>query len=242
MLRLLLVGVALTGLACARDEGPTTPADAVAIANTATSSRGDEDGGNGSLQSDDVQATVIMTHVHARYRACDGEDGFYFESRQTVYYGTSTGDPRLSGDFQLTATLDLFNVTKLNGPQYGNVVIRDPVTGRKKAEGASSAWGDAGSNFVKGTIVGFVRDERGGAGPTSGSGHWVAGFEFKVRPDGAFVLQIGGMSVDNRMPGGIWSGGCPGGKFTVEEVDFPPVGTAALAARTSNMKWLRGFK
>ena len=238
MLRALLIATALTGLACGRDQGPTTLTvpDGPGF-TTAASEGGDEDGGNGAPNSDHVLATVILTHFHSKSRECDGQDGHYFENHG-VFYGKSTGDPRLSGDFELSLILDLFNITQGSGPQYGNVVIRDPVTGRKKAEGVSSAWG---INFVKGTIVGVARDEGGGTEETTGAGRLVAGFEYTILRDGTFALQIGGPAADNLMPAGIWSGRCRG-KFIEEDFDFPSPGTAAAKSTVSPMNWRRGFR
>lgn len=239
MLRTLLIAVALTGLACGRDQGTKTPTapDAVAFGTQASGGDDDDFGGGGSPQSDDVKATVILSHLHIFTRQCEGQDGHYFESHG-AWSGKSTGDPRLSGDFELAFTLDLFNITEGNGPQYGKVLIRDPVTGRKKAEGQSSAWGN---NFVKGNIVGVVRDEGSGGEPTSGAGKLVANFEYGVLRDGTNVIQIGGAAADNSMPAGIWSGRCKG-KFTEADYDFPAAGAAVGTASLSGKNWQRGSR
>jgi hypothetical protein len=240
MLRVLFIAVALTGLACGRDKGPTTPTvpDDAAFGTMAPGADDDDGGGGGGApQSDDVKSTVILTRLHSKLRECEGQDGHYFENHG-VWYGNSTGDPRLSGDFELHLVLDLFNSTEGNGPQYGKVLIRDPITGRKKVEGESSAWG---SNFVKGTIVGVARDEGSGAEATTGAGKLVAGFEFGVLGDGSLAIQIGGAAADNSMPAGISSGRCRG-KFIEEDFYFPPPGAAVGTASISGKNWRRGSR
>lgn len=237
MLRALLVAVALVGLACGRDQGSVTPTAPTGGAYSTVTPAGDFNGGNGAPQSDHVAATVIITRFHSKSRECEGQDGHYFEDHG-VFYGTSTGDPRLSGDFQMRLILDLFNVTNGGGPQYGDVVIRDPVSGRKKAQGVSSAWG---VGLVKGTIVGDVSDEGAGGEDTSGDGKLVAGFEFTILPDGRFAIQIGGVSGDNTMPAGIWSGRCHG-KFTEQDFDFTSAGAALGAASIPGKSWRRGSR
>lgn len=239
MFRFLLVAIVLTFLACDRGQGPTTPAvpDDGSF-TTLTAAADDDAGGGGSLHSDDVQASVIITHIHVKSRQCDAQDGHYFEGR-SVFTGTSVGDPRLSGQFEFAVIQDLFNATQLNGPQRANIEIRDPVTGRKKAEGATSAWGPA--DFVQGTIVGAVRDEGGGSEETSGSGRLIANFRLTYHANGAVSIQIGGATTDNQLPAGIWRSGCAGAKYAEFDVDPPAPGVGAAGnAAISGRTWRSG--
>ena len=235
MLRATCITLGLIFLACARDEGTTkvtAPNDAAFATEVANAGEG------GNLHTDDVQARAVFNHVHAKFRECDGEDGHYFEGRN-VFTGTSTGDSRLSGDFELAAIQDLFNVTTLYGPQTANITIRDPATGRVKAEGVASSTGH--DPWLIGTIVGVVRDQGGGSEETSGGGKWIANFRVNYADPAGIVVSIGGLGPDNQMPATIFGGGCPGAKYTEFDLDLGPSSASTLSATSTTGVWRHRF-
>jgi hypothetical protein len=223
MLRLFSTAVVLLALACGRDNEPTAPTTA-SLNGSATQMAADDDdddGGDRRPEGDDVEASVIFTHIDGKSRECDGKDGHYFENHVTLT-GSSTGDPRLTGKIEVRLH-ELFNVAELIGPQWGSVVIRDAATGRKKAEGDFSNWGPA--DMGQGTIVGVVKDDGAGGEPTSGDGRWIA--NWRITYGSGITAQIGGETTDGRLPAGVWKGRCTG-KYTEVDVDLP--GSAATSA------------
>jgi hypothetical protein len=227
MFRIIPTALLVAGfVACTKDTGPTTPsAGGLKAVTTIEAEREDEGDGGGRPTADDVEASIVINHVHLKFRECDGEDGHYFQTRN-VFSGVSTGDSRLSGNIEIRVR-DLFNATQNLGPQLGRVVITDAGTGRIKAEGDYSNWGP--EEFVQGTIVGVVKDRGLGAEPTSGAGKWAANWRLSIRPD-VITAQIGGVATDNRIPAGLWQGGCSG-KWTEDDVDLGSAGIAASAVK-----------
>ena len=226
MLRLTVFTLAAMSLACARDDAGPTKLSGPQAGNSAVSAvRNTEEGG--TLNSDDAHAQAVITHAHVRTRECDGPDGHYAES-QNVFTGVSTGDPRLSGAFEFAMIHDLLNLTQSNGPDIANITIRDPATGRVKAEGLFNSWGR--DDWLQGTVVGVVRDEGGGAEETTGSGNWIA--NVRVQFGRGVVIDIGSTASTAQPAAGIFSGGCPGVKYV--EFDFD-IGAASSGSSISTM-------
>lgn len=239
MLRAILTVTLLTALVgCREDKSPTTPptANNVALAGSISAGDDDADFAGGRPQADDIEARVVITHVHGRYKECEGEDGHYFVTDHT-FTGTSTGDPRLTGRFEVHLH-DLFNATEGLGAQTGHVVIRDAVTGTKKAEGTYSGWGP--TDYVQSTLVGRVPDEGTGAEPTRGGGNLAANWRLTYGANGSFVGQIGGAVTDNRIPAGVYSGTCDTKFIPFVDFDVPPPGMAT--ASVSRQAGSRIFK
>jgi hypothetical protein len=219
MLRSTLLSLALCCTACSRDHGPSAPT-VPDQANYTTVSDDDENVSGGRPRDDVVSATGVFTHVHAKYRECEGIDGHYFDGRNT-FTGTVSGDPKLSGRLEWAVIQDLFNATKLNGPHSANVEIRDAASGRLKAKGVAQSWGDTPGDWLQGTIVGVVRDADDGKNMKL-----VANFRITFSN---LTVQIGGVSSDPSQPAGVYKGGCTG-KFTEFDQDF---GSTAIANTTT---------
>jgi hypothetical protein len=214
MQRLILGTFLVAVIACTSDSGPTTPSVTSAAAAATSVNLDEEMDGQGRPTADDLEARIVITLVHVKFRECEGEDGHYSETRN-VFVGGSTGDQRITGDVEIRVK-DLFNNTQNTGPQLAHITISDPATGRIKAEGDYTAWGPA--DLVQGTIVGVVKDEGSGAEPTSGGGKWAANYRLTFHSDG-ITAQIGGFADDNRLPAGLWRGRCSG-KWTEFDVNF----------------------
>jgi hypothetical protein len=233
MLRPTLPILAVICFACAPDNGPTKVSGPEGPNYTA---HVNNPGEGGALNTDQAYAQALLTHVHVKTRECDGADGHYAESKN-VFTGTSTGDPRLSGAAEFEMLYDLLNVTALHGPDIATITIRDPATGRVKAQGTASSWGGPPGDWLEGTIVGVVRDDGGGAEETTGRGQWIANFRTEFRPTGV-VIDIGRVAPINQAAAGIYSGGCPGVKWT--EFDFEIGGAAPQAlSATATDAWRR---
>lgn len=186
--------------------------------------------------TDSVMATVVFSHVEGKTRSCEGVDGEYAEQQVTVT-GTSTGDPRLSG--QVTFSVDVIvNVENGVGTENGTLRIRDDQTGRTKVKARVK---DAGVTEIwQGLAFGQVRHRGSGGEETSGTGDIHANYRITFMPNGAVVMQIGGASADGRQPGVIFSGRCRG-KYERFESDIPPPASAIARTRAAAPKvgWLR---
>ena len=186
--------------------------------------------------TDSVMATVVFSHVEGKTRSCEGVDGEYAEQHVTVT-GTSTGDPRLSG--QVTFSVDVIvNVENGVGTENGTLRIRDDQTGRTKVKARVK---DAGVTEIwQGLAFGQVRDRGSGGEETSGTGDIHANYRITFMPNGAVVMQIGGASADGRQPGVIFSGRCRG-KYERFESDIPPPASVIARTRAAAPKvgWLR---
>src|SRR2546423_5617950 len=178
-------------------------------------------------QSNDVEALAVISHVRGQVRFCNGDDGGYAENHQ-IATGTVTGDPRLTGSFELRIT----EIVHFGGgvfwtPSFGTFVIRDPSSGRTKAEGDYNAW--ASNDAFEGTFVG-----RGLNGAGQAGGNLIANVSNVQPEDGSYTIHIGGPSPkETRMSAGIFDGKCSG-KFTGYEGDVPaPSASATTQIRTS---------
>ena len=186
-------------------------------------------GGN-PPDTDGVAAEVVYTDVQVKHRECEGVDGPYAEEfiRAT---GTSTGDPRLSGKYQIRIYL-LVNLSNGVGIDEGTFTIRDPDTGRLKAAGKLK---DAGEDLeiTQGVLFGRIFNE--GVGPdeeTQGKGRIIANFRTTFGPEG-ITTQIGGVTTDGRLPAVVWRGHCTGPyeRFGGEIGGGEASATAATASR-----------
>ena len=165
-------------------------------------------------QVDPTAAEIVLTHFKGKTRSCEGQDGFYAENKNVVATGSSTGDSRLSGSVTIKwdeyFNLDAVEPTDEAGPFIGSIVIRDPVTGRKKMQGEFHNAGPL--DMVQGVIFGQVFDE--GTGPdedTLGSGDLVAHWRITYGANGSISARIGGGNApDARFPASISSGPCTG--------------------------------
>lgn len=154
-------------------------------------------------QTDQVSAQIAFTAAQVNEQPCVGLDGTHFQGTVTAQ-GTSTGDPRLSGNLSLRLSA-LFS--EQGGIEVGRLVIRDPATGRKKAEGSFTSV--LREDISQGLIVGRVHDRGGGPEETTGAGKFVANWRVTFTQTGP-VGQIGGTVADGRLPAVIQSGRCPG--------------------------------
>lgn len=154
-------------------------------------------------QTDQVSAQIVFTSGQVNEQPCAGLDGTHIQGTVTAE-GTVTGDPRLSGNLTLRLRA-LFN--EQGGVEIGRLVIRDPGTGRKKAEGSFTSV--LREDISQGLIVGRVHDRGGGTEETTGAGRWVANWRVTFTQTGP-VGQIGGTVADGRLPAVIQSGRCPG--------------------------------
>jgi hypothetical protein len=185
--------------------------------------------------TDEVMAEVAYTHVKVKHRECEGVDGPYAEEFVRVS-GTSTGDPRLSGDVEVRIYL-IVNIENGVGIEEGTFTIRDPATGSLKARGRLKDAGTA--EITQGVIFGRVHSE--GAGPgeeTQGDGQIIANFRTTFGPEGV-TTQIGGEALDGRLPAVVWSGHCTG-PYEHFEADISE-GEATAPAATAASRGLSGW-
>lgn len=179
----------------------------------------------GGRDTDEVLATLDFAHFEGKFRLCDGQDGTYDEERG-VASGTSTGDPRLSGPFEMHfESLDRLTDEGHLGTVRGTFEVSDPDTGKKKVDAVFHLVQRYGEE--RGLIFGNVSDQ--GTGPTEetiGAGTLMANALVSfVEEDGNFdvVGQIGGTSDSTEMPALIQQGGCTG-PFEDFAFDLPSTG------------------
>jgi hypothetical protein len=170
-------------------------------------------------QTDPVEATHTFRHIEGKFRLCEGQDGPYIDQRITGT-GTSTGDPRLTGDLEVIGHRDITNLEKFFGTFEGRLLIRDPATGRKKVD--ADFQGAVAQDISQGFVHGKVLDE--GVGPdeeTLGAGELFANYRVTFHSSGAITAQLGGTTTDTRLPAVIQSGHCTG-PWEQFEFDLPP--------------------
>lgn len=187
-------------------------------------------GRDGRPETEQVEASIVFDHIEGRFRECEGKDGVYANNRVTLT-GTSVGHPTLSGSVELRYE-ELFRFTPPDpfGPQEGRIVIRDPETGKKKAEGRFDNTGPA--DMTQGVIVGHVFTPTSGDDDDDDNGSaWslVANWRITYRENGMIDAQIGGVAEDNRLPAGIQRGRCTG-PFESFEGPVPPDEGASVSA------------
>lgn len=167
-------------------------------------------GGGGD--ADEVVAMLDFTRFEGGFRLCEGQDGTYDEE-MGVASGISTGDPRLSGRFEMHfKSMDRLTDQGHLGTVSGKFEVFDPDTGTKKVDAEFHLVQRYGEQ--RGLIHGKVADQGTGPGEeTMGTGTLVANARISfVEVNGAFdvVGQIGGTSESKDMPAVIRSGKCSG--------------------------------
>jgi hypothetical protein len=171
---------------------------------------------------DPIRAAITYTHLVVNSRSCEGPGGEIGEERVRVT-GTSTGDPRLTGNVTVTLR-DLFKVETNDEFQRGTLVIRNPRTGKKKAVAHFTDAGTGVENQIfQGVLVGSVR--KGGL-------RLIANWRTTFHDNGAVTAQIGGIAPDRRLPAVVFKGHCTG-PFERFETDLPPpeAATSRLASK-----------
>lgn len=161
---------------------------------------------------DEVVTMLDFTRFEGRFRLCEGQDGTYDEE-MGVASGVSTGDPRLSGRFEMHfKSMDRLSDEGHLGTVSGEFEVFDPDTGTKKVDAEFQLVQRYGEE--RGLIYGKVADQGTGPGEeTTGAGTLVANTRISfVEVNGAFdvVGQIGGTSDSKDMPAVIRSGKCSG--------------------------------
>ena len=158
-------------------------------------------------QTDPVMAVTTYTHIEGKARLCDGQDGQYLQQRFTAI-GTSTGDPRLTGNVEVHAQHDLLNLGTGFGAIHAKYVIRDPRNRKRKFDGVFQAavTQEISQGFLRGKVLddGVDTNEE-----TSGDGELFANIRTTFHANGAVTSQIGG-TTDGRNPAVIQSGHCTG--------------------------------
>ena len=155
-----------------------------------------------------VEATLVYTFAEIEMRSCDGAGGESYTEQRVRAFGTSEGDPRLTGDAEVT--LRLLNEDSTGESfQKGRLVIRDPDTGRTKAV---ARFADAGvAEIFQGVLVGEVK---------RGSKMLIANWRTTFHPNGAITAQVGGEAADGRLPAIVTRGRCQG-PFESSEIELP---------------------
>lgn len=158
--------------------------------------------------TDPVTASFTVNQERMTEKLCAGQDGQYRQFH-AVYRGTSTGDPRLTGNLTLRSS-GLVNQDTGFGSTRGKAVVRDASTGRLKAHGHFWAV-NTDRGFLHGLILARVHDrDTGGAEDADGSGGLLGNFKGSFNAAGTtFTGQLGGTSGDDRTPAVIQAGGCP---------------------------------
>jgi hypothetical protein len=159
----------------------------------------------GRTHTDAVMATFTVTQSSVRDRTCTGVDGEYRQFH-AKYRGTSTGDPRLTGEITIHSK-GLINQTTGFGSSRGTVKLRS--NGRTTARAVYFAT-NTNLGVLHGYIVGHVRDRSpNGAEEQDGSGKLMANFKGTFNAAGTVLTgQLGGTSADPRTPAVIQKGGC----------------------------------
>ncbi len=146
---------------------------ALAVAGIAVAHKSSQSG-----KTEPTQATFTATPdaEKTKTRQCTGEDGTYNVTKG-VYKGTSTGDPRLTGNI-LIKTQSVVNLDNGLGWTKGRVFLRDADTGKLKANAGLDAV-----NTQRGKLDGFLK---GHARDTGGKGHLslLANFSATFNADG----------------------------------------------------------
>lgn len=171
----------------------------------------------------EVMAMLDFKHLDGRFRLCEGTDGTYDEENG-VARGMVSGDPRLSGPFELRFdTLDRLTDEGHLGRFSGTFVVVDEATGRRKVDAKVELVQHYGLQV--GTMVGQVWPtvaERGSAasGPATLAANVKIGF---IETDAGWdiVGQIGGSFPSEAMPAIIQMGGRCTGSFEAYSIPLP---------------------
>ena len=133
-------------------------------------------GQSGKTEATQATFTATPDAAKTKTRQCTGQDGTYNVTKG-VYTGTSTGDPRLSGNITIK-TESVVNLDNGLGWTKGRVFLRDADTGKLKANAGLDAV-----NTQRGKLDGFLK---GQARDTGGKGHLslLANFSATFNADG----------------------------------------------------------
>ena len=111
----------------------------------------------GGPKTDVVKVSFTATRQSTKQRTCTGQDGTYLEARET-FKGTTTGDPRLTGDL-FVRTHALVNTTTGVGTSEGHFWIKQTGGHRTLAAGNFEGVGTQGT-----TLEGFATARLAGSG------------------------------------------------------------------------------
>jgi hypothetical protein len=127
-------------------------------------------GGGQATKTEPAQATFTATPdaQKTKTRQCTGEDGTYNPTRG-VYNGTSTGDPRLTGNITIK-TKTIVNLDNGLGYTQGHVFLRDADTGKLKAAAGLNAV-NTQRGKLDGFLLGKVKTPSSSSKAKSGHGH-----------------------------------------------------------------------
>jgi hypothetical protein len=168
----------------------------------------------GAPRVEQLQADVVFRHLEGKVRFCTGADGAPWTEAVFTATGTSTGDPRLTGD--VFARFSVLDSQQTGGYAHGWLRISDPRTKRWTAQGRF--YQSEMAEIDQGIIVGTIRSlGRRSAEPL----RLFAGIRTLFVPSGTFTAQIGGELPDGRLPATATGGRCPG-PFEQFVLDVPP--------------------
>lgn len=188
-------------------------------------------GTQGAPRVDELEADIVFRHLEGKVRFCTGADGNPWTEAVYTATGTSTGDPRLTGD--VFAWYSVLDSQQTGGYAYGRLRISDPRTGRWTAEGRF--YQSEVAEIDQGIIVGRIRSlGRGSPEPL----RMFAGIRTLFVPGGTFTAQIGGELPDGRLPATATGGRCPG-RFErfVLDVRAPEENARGLRAGGERFGW-----
>jgi hypothetical protein len=115
--------------------------------------------GSGPPRTDPVVATYDADLVAADETFCQGQDGFYRDSFDTFKGVIVSPDPRLTGPL-INHAHSILNVTTGWGLEHNHLIVRDPVTGKKKVDWRARTIISPGG-VVNGVVFGTVQANGG---------------------------------------------------------------------------------
>jgi hypothetical protein len=153
--------------------------------------------------TDSVAATFTASQTRVHSKTCTGSDGAYVKFHSALR-GTSTGDPRLTGELRIRAH-GLINTTTDRGQVVGHVWVRG--TSGKLAH--ARLWAVYQAGKVHGVVVGRVKDRSTGAAEElSGSGRLIGAVEATFNAARTELTGRIGGSGATILPATIQKGGC----------------------------------